>query len=293
MFKKIIVATDLSEASYALTKCLAGLKEFGAEECLLLQCISKQEAASIYFSYVTAVIEEHLRNLKEIVENQGYIVESRVVPGVARNEVNNIAKKENYSLIVVGAQEHFAASEILFEGLAYDIIHHACKPVLIIRMEKYQDKGLSCIKSIGCNLSNHILFPTDFSENAELAFEYVKGMVAKGVKEVTLVHIQDELQIGHYLKERLEEFNAIDKSRLQNMKQLLEDIKNVEVKIIMRYGSSTVELLKLIRELNIQLVVMGSQGRGFVKEVFLGSVSHNMARHSPASILLVPAKRNE
>jgi len=38
---------------------------------------------------------------------------------------------------------------------------------------------------------------------------------------------------------------------------------------------------------------MGSQGRGFIKEVFLGSVSNNVARHSAASVLLIPAVRKE
>jgi len=37
--------------------------------------------------------------------------------------------------------------------------------------------------------------------------------------------------------------------------------------------------------------VMGSQGRGFVSESFLGSVSHQVARRSPAPVLLIPAKR--
>jgi nucleotide-binding universal stress UspA family protein len=38
-------------------------------------------------------------------------------------------------------------------------------------------------------------------------------------------------------------------------------------------------------------VVMGSQGRGFLAEVFLGSVSHQVVRRSPVPVLLVPAGR--
>jgi len=36
---------------------------------------------------------------------------------------------------------------------------------------------------------------------------------------------------------------------------------------------------------------MGSQGRGFISEVFMGSVSHGVAMHSGAPLLLIPAKR--
>ena len=38
---------------------------------------------------------------------------------------------------------------------------------------------------------------------------------------------------------------------------------------------------------------VGSQGRGYVKELFLGSVSHNVSRQAASSVLLVPAKRGQ
>lgn len=75
------------------------------------------------------------------------------------------------------------------------------------------------------------------------------------------------------------------------MKKLLQEKGNAEIDTFLSYGSPAVEILKLIRERNIQLVVMGSQRRGLVKELFLGSVSNNVARHSAASVLLFPAKR--
>jgi nucleotide-binding universal stress UspA family protein len=52
-----------------------------------------------------------------------------------------------------------------------------------------------------------------------------------------------------------------------------------------------VEIMRVIQQSNVHLVVMGSQGRGFVEELFLGSVSHNVARHSRAPVLLIPSRR--
>jgi nucleotide-binding universal stress UspA family protein len=291
MFKKLIIATDLSAASFALVKCLGGLRAYGAEECLLLQCLSIQETSSLALSYTINVLEGMLRDLKEILAEQGYIVETRIIPGIAKNEVNKIAINENYSLIVVGAQEHSLTSEIFFGGLAYDVIHYAQKPVLLIRMEDYPQEGISCIKTLGCDMSNHILFPTDFSENADLAFDYVAKMAALGVKKITLFHVQDKSRISEYPEASFEKRNEIDNTRLQDMKKLLQEKGNAEIDAFLCQGSPAVEILKLIRERNIQLVVMGSQGRGFVKEIFLGSVSNNVARHSAASVLLIPAKR--
>jgi len=49
--------------------------------------------------------------------------------------------------------------------------------------------------------------------------------------------------------------------------------------------------LKVIREQEVSLVVMGTQGRGFIEELYLGSVSHNIGRLAESSVLLVPIQR--
>ena len=58
MFKRFIVATDLSQATFGLVNCLAGLRNLGAEHCLLLQCISVQEGASLAYSYHTDLLNK-------------------------------------------------------------------------------------------------------------------------------------------------------------------------------------------------------------------------------------------
>lgn len=102
--------------------------------------------------------------------------------------------------------------------------------------------------------------------------------------------MQDKTRISPHLEDHLQEFNKIDEARLQNMKRVLQEKADVEVEILIKFGFPAVEILNLVDELNVQLVVMGSQGRGFVKEFFLGSVSHNVARQSTSSVLLIPAK---
>lgn len=291
MFRKIIITTDLSKASYSLVGCLESLKGYGTEECLLLQCLSMQESASIAFSYSTDVLDTILEEQKEIIEKQGFKVETRTVTSSPKYGINKIAKEEGYSVIVVGAEKENLMKAHLYGSFAYDVIGYAKKPVLLIRLKERMEDGEVCIDPVSCGVGNHILFPTDFSENAETAFGVLKQMVADGARKVTLVHIQDKARIVPHLSDRLEEFNRIDSERLEIMKRAIMEIADVEVDIVIRFGSPTVEILNLVEEKNIQLVVMGSQGRGFVKELFIGSVSNNIARKSESSVMLVPAYR--
>ena len=293
MLRKVIIATDLSDNSKALLTCLGGLKDYGTRRCLLLLCLGLQESASIGLSSSTHLLEQSLQIQKESLEKQGYTVEARIVSGDLTGEINRTAVDEDYSAIVVGAYRRSMISELFFSGIADDVIHRAQKPVFVIRLEdKPKDEG-TCVEAVGCNISNHILFPTDFSENADVAFNFLTEIAAMGAKKITLLHIQDKVRISPYLDNRLEEFNEIDNKRLQKMKNTLQEKGNVEVEIVLKYGSPSVEIIRLVNELNVKLVVMGSQGRGFVQELFLGSVGNNIARLSPSSVLLIPMSKSD
>lgn len=60
----------------------------------------------------------------------------------------------------------------------------------------------------------------------------------------------------------------------------------------LRVGISPADLIpERARKSGCSLILMGTQGRGFLNELFLGSVSHNVARRVPLPVLFVPALR--
>lgn len=288
MFKRFIVATDLSPASYAVVHCLSGLQAYGAEQCLLLQCLSFSNAASTAYSYHTEPLANLLHEQKKILEQQGFKVEARTVVGAPKREINRIAAKEDYALIIVGAQGQSLAEEKLLGGVAYGIINKANTPVLVVPVEKKAATDNACKPVDRSSFNDHLLFATDFSEMADNAFCVVEELVALGVGKVTLVHVQDKIKLELHLKDRLDEFNEHDRGRLDILKQALLKKGTPQIDTEVCYGIPHEEVARLVRERDVQMVVMGTQGRGFIKEVFLGSVSHNVVRHSVAPVLLVP-----
>ncbi|MDO9493202.1 universal stress protein [Acetobacterium sp.] len=289
MFSRIVIASEMSPAAFNMLYCLERVKGLGVKECLLVQCLSPYDLDSKISSFYKAVVEENLNEQKELLGKMGYTVNTRVATGYIKNEINRIAVEENYSMMVVGAPEHSMVGDVFFGGTAHEVILHAQKPVMLIRIVNEPEARLKLIKS--CNLIEHILFPTDFSENAKKTFAVVKKMVTDGVKKVTLIHVIDKAVVDPYLKESLVDFIRLDNTRLQAMKVELQSMGEVEVDVQLPIGSPAGEIIKAVQEHNISMVVMGSQGRGFLNEVFLGSVSHQVARHSSASMLLIPANR--
>ncbi|MCM8769823.1 MAG: universal stress protein [Candidatus Omnitrophica bacterium] len=292
MFKRILVGVDLSPASMLLVECLGvhwaeTLKRLGVKECILVHCLNMSEITATTFLQAKNMLEANLNEYKKILENQGFITKTEVVAGLAEIEINRLAKERNCSLVVIGSHGETLASEILLGGVACGVIHHAIRPVLVIPIKKDAEKEIS-FKPEKCDLIRHVLFPTDFSENADFAFRYLREIVGAGARKITLVHVQDKTKIAPYLQDRLEEFNRVDRERLEKMGKALREAGPVEVDIRIPYGSPVSEIIRLIRELEVNLVVLGTQGRGYIKEIFLGSVGHNITRISPAPVMLVP-----
>lgn len=102
MFKKVLIATEVMAATFEMLKCLKPLKKLGAEECLLVQCFDIRDNTA---AFTKAVLQGQLDQQKEILTEQGYRVETRVIPGFVNKEINKIAVEEDCSVIVAVASD--------------------------------------------------------------------------------------------------------------------------------------------------------------------------------------------
>ena len=291
MFSKILIATDLSAASQAVVQCATGLRSLGAKDCVLLQCMNIRSPSAPGVASAAVVIAQNLQDQKALLEKSGLNVRTEVVPGLAQVEISRVARESGAGLIVVGSHGHTLAGEVFLGGVAAAVLHQAAKPVLLIRVAPTAEGGAVCAMGETCDFTRHILFPTDFSENSRSTFRAVKHLAAMGAREVTLFHVQDKSRIDPHLMHRLAEFDQVDGERLARMKDDLARAGGAKLGSDIRFGHPGQEILREIADRRATLVVMGTQGRGFFGEVFLGSVSHYVARHSPAPVLLIPAPR--
>lgn len=293
MFNKMLMISEISTSFPEMIKCIDGMRVLGTKDCLLVQNFNPKEVDEGISTYLNLkpMFDDNLKKQVEILELQGFNVQTRRVSGNQKNAINHIAESEACDLIVISRAKRSLLGSVILDGVTNHVINDSTIPVLLIRDPEYQNDDPSVPQK--CDLNNHVLYLTDFSENAEIAFQYVKNMVEKGVQKVTILHVQDKSKIEPYVSERLSEFNEKDTERMEKLKKELLDIRAIDVDIQIPYGSPTAEAMRVIKDEEISLVVLGSQGRGFIKEVFMGSVSHNIVRHAPTSVLLIPGKREQ
>ncbi len=287
MFRKILVATDLSPVSDQIINHISGLSHLGTKEIVLVFCLNIRDVGSLAET-LSQLVKPALEKQRQMLADQGFSVTAEIRLGLPATEINRTAEEKQCALIVIGSHGYNLSKEILLGGVATAVLHSAIKPVIVIKMKQTFAPGDKAWNPLG-----HILYPTDFSDNAEAAFFYLEQMVGLGVQKVTLLHIQDEI-IGKQLnlKDRLDEFNRIDNERLERLRDRLLARGKPEIRIEIPFGIVAEEILKRITANGITLVVMGTQGRGHIGEMFLGSVSNKVVRRSPpVPVLLVPLVR--
>jgi nucleotide-binding universal stress UspA family protein len=291
MFNKALICMESGSHSTELATCVSGLLNLGIKECLVTQFLTYGEAVAASFTLAEVELQQYVEGLRQQLQEAGFVAEAKTVSGVSSREAYRLAEEHGCDLVVVECRYDTIAGEMLAGGVAASVIHHLTVPTLVVRVEVSDTHGGKRLSGKPCDLTGHALFPTDFSENADHAFAYLEELAAQGLKRVTLMHVQDNVRIDPHLRDRLDEFNALDRERLNNLEARLRKKGVTTIETRLSYGNPSVELLNAVRDTDPSYVVMGSQGRGFVTELFLGSVSHKMVRLSPVPILLIPRPR--
>lgn len=293
MFRKALFATDLSAASFAMINCscLEVLQQLGTEECILGMCIDGGTYNAAVFEQTRLVFEQWLEKQKVLLEKQGLKTRIQVCGESPAKGVPRLAESKGCSYIILGSQGHGIAKDVLMGSVALEILHNATVPVLLFHLKAAGDEvpeNIHCC-SLTDNVLGHVLFPTDFSSDADHAFEYLLEIAKKGANRITLLHIQEDRRIKPHLEHRLEEFNRIDTERLEVMKKRIGDVAPAEVEIRLAQGSAVREILETATLGLVSMIVMGTRGRSSLAGIFMGSVSHNVARNAKVPLLLVPA----
>lgn len=290
MLSNIIVASDGSEASERMIECVRGLARVGSQRATLVHVFNVRDVGGFYGSLQEFMLPK-LEKQAGILRDAGFEVDVQTPLGFPAYEINRIACERSANLVVVGSLGASLVGDVLLGSTAHSMLQNAQFPTLLVRLEMIQENGGQRCQAACKDYFQHILFPTDFSDNAEHAFLYLEHIVRETKAHVTLLHVQDESKIEGHLKHRLDEFNQIDAERLERMKCRLDKCGVAGVTTDIPYGSPTRIILDRARSNSFSLIVMGSQGRGFIQEVLMGSVANNVARHAPVPALFVPAVR--
>jgi len=144
-----------------------------------------------------------------------------------------------------------------------------------------------------------ILVPTDFSDHSERAAAYAVELARRyQAEEVHCVHVSDIpadllATSAYYMTGPSEQF--VEQVRAEGRKSLesfvQKHLAGVPVRTAFLEGRPFVEIVRYVRENNIDLVVISTHGRSGIKHALFGSVAEKVVRKAPCPVLVV--KRGE
>jgi len=282
MFKKILYPTDFSNYADEIFQCIDELKAIGVEEVVYVHVVDLKTARGS-----ASMLEENAKSLmeerKKKLEDNGLKVIIHVPTGDPAAEIIKVAEKEDVSLILIGARGKGLIREAFLGSVSYNVMRRTAKPILVMKFKTVVRAGVLCCELIFKPMFRKILYPTDFSECSERALEYIKEAIGAGVgvAEVVIVHVVEK---GETLEE-IEENKRKAEAELEGIKEVIER-KGVKVKTSITAGIASEEILRVAREENASIIMMGSRGLGFVKTILYGSTSDRVVRRAEISVFL-------
>ena len=139
-----------------------------------------------------------------------------------------------------------------------------------------------------------VLVPTDFSDASETALTYGRGLAEAFGASLHLVHVMEDLLAHAWAAEvyvaavpNLRE--EIERESRQRLSAMLPeaDRERLRAEIALLSGNPFIEIIRYAKAHDIDLIVMGTHGRGPIAHMLLGSVAEKVVRKSPCPVLTV------
>ncbi len=146
-----------------------------------------------------------------------------------------------------------------------------------------------------------VLFPTDFADLSDHALGYARSFAECFGAKLHVIHVVDEayqywmamgpssLPVGPRPEELV---SGSQQTMAAYIQEHLADTKlEIETKVLV--GRPFMEIIRFAREKKIDLIVMGTHGRGTISHALMGSVAEKVVRKAPCPVLTIRHPEHE
>lgn len=220
------------------------------------------------------------------VDTTGVQLQVHAREGGAVRTILDEAKTLPADLIVLGTHGHSGFDRWMLGSVTEKILRKASCPVLTVP----RPVGEPTVDVI--TMLKRILCPIDFSDSSMKALEYALALAKEADAELLLMHVLEALaDVAHWQQPidpaiveylRLSEQNALTRMRAV----LPPDARTwCTPKELLMTGKPYEEILRVARDHDVHLIVMGVYGRNPIDLMFFGSTTNHVVRAATCPVL--------
>lgn len=167
------------------------------------------------------------------------------------------------------------------------------RPLLYARSTRCSAKGIIAVTVT----FKTILVATDFSEPSNVAVTYGKALAEAFHASLHVLHVLDDAALRGVVGEGYigpaptfpQREPAIEQEARDELTDLFSQAERDKLKahLTVVTGGAVAEILRYARREKIDLIVMGTRGRGGIPHLLLGSVAEEVVRKSLCPVLVV------
>ena len=146
-------------------------------------------------------------------------------------------------------------------------------------------------------LIRRILVPTDFSDSARQALDWGVSLGREFKAEILLLHVVENLTVGYAsdlfpvpMAEVYEEISGYARSELGKLAEGVR-ARGVTVTERLAQGTPSAEIIRIAKEEPVDLIVLGSHGKGLLDHALFGSTTERVVRKAPCPVLTCRPKK--
>jgi nucleotide-binding universal stress UspA family protein len=293
-FKKILFHTRFREQAFNSLKAVLALKAAGLQEVVLTHVVPRDEVAFVPFGgylrnegeRLQADARKQFEAWQAAISAEGVASKIRVEVGIMNAKILEIAAAEKVDLIVAGPKERSLAQQIYVGMHILDLLRRSPLPVLWSKhVVEFEAAGQTRTR-VNDHFWERPMLATDWSQPSAKALAAV-GSLKGAARSAIVAHVIDEKLTKGRDARALQELEAETRRRLEAYCRELADA-GIEAEPRLAFGKPVPEVIRLSREHEASMIVLGKTGKDWFQQYFMGGVSHRMAEASELPVMVVP-----
>lgn len=285
MFEKVLFPTDFSEYAQKTLECIGEIP--GIKELMLLHIVDATYPSKRGWTH-----GPHIENAKILMEEKKEYLESIglkvkvkvevITAGEVYRTILENAEKEEVSLIVMGARGKSQIKNLLLGSTSTNVMRRAKTNLLIMRYKLAEGLEGNKYEKFCPLIFSKVLLPTDFSEPAGQAISTIKDI--KGIENLVLLNVVSKGETGEEIEENVNEASK----KLNDIKEEIGEGFNVKCHV--HVGNPIEEIISTSEDDDVSLIAMSTHGKGWLRELLVGSTTCAVVRRANRPVLVVRAK---